>query len=129
MRLAAGRQTAPRLLEDADSHARDRRPGHEVIREPQRERLDVIDRILARQRVHGVLHRVGGEARPVVAVDVDGLERALELHVDRQVDELVRIAGSAHLHQPDARFAVAIPGQFGHRDHTNAESTPWCPSC
>ena len=28
----------------------------------------------------------------VVAVDVDRVERALELHVDRQVDELVRIA-------------------------------------
>ena len=61
-----------------------------MIREAAGERLDMVDRILPRQRVHRVLHRVGGDARRVVAVDIDRVERPLELDVDRQIDELVR---------------------------------------
>ena len=90
----------------------------------ERERLDVVDRILPRQRVDGVLHRVGREARPVVAVDVDRVERAFELDVDRQIDELVRIAGPPHLHQADPRLAVAIPGQIRHERSGDAS----CPA-
>ena len=104
VRLSAGGQAAPGLFDSADPDARDRRFGEKMIGEPERERLDMLDRILPRQRVDGVLHRVGREARPVVAVHVDGLERALELNLDRQVDQLVRIAGTPHLHEPDARL-------------------------
>ena len=78
------------MLHSADRDARHGRLGHEVIRQAAGERLDVSERILSRQRVHRILHRVGGDARRVVALDVDRVERALELDVDRQVDELVR---------------------------------------
>ena len=59
-------------------------------REPQRERLDVIDRILPRQRVHRVLHRVGGEARPRCRRRCRPRRKRLRAARRRQVDELVR---------------------------------------
>ena len=40
---------------------------------------------------------------------VDRLEIALELNVDRQVDERVRIGAPIELDQPNARLAVAVP--------------------
>ena len=84
------------MLRDAEMRTRrHRRLADEMIREPQRERLDMLDRILPRERVDRVLHRVGRQARRVVALDVDRLERALELHVERQVDDLVAAAGAA----------------------------------
>ena len=85
-----------------------------MLCEPETERLDVLDVILARERIHGVLHRVGRQTRSVVAVDVHRLERTLERHVEGEIDDLVRIPGAPHLHEPHARLAVAVPGQSRH---------------
>ena len=82
-----------------------------MLGEPQRERFHMRDRILPGRGIHGVLHRVGRQARGVVAIHVDGVERAFELHVDRQVDDLVRTVRPPHLHQADTRLAVAVPRQ------------------
>src|SRR5262245_561373 len=60
------------------------------------------------QRVHSVLHRVGGKTLRVVAVRVDGLEVALKR--DRHVEFAngVHASLSRYLHQADARFAVVV---------------------
>ena len=109
------------MLERADARAGYGRLLSEVIREAERERLDVRDRVAARERVHRVLHRVGREARAVVAGDVHIVERALELHVDREIDDVVWIAGvrAAHLHEAHARFAVPVPGEHATRLDTS----------
>ena len=99
------------MFSRGDADPGDRRFDDVMIREPQRELLHVIDRILPRQRVHDVLHRIGRMARGVVAVDVDLLERAFELDVDGEIDELVLGGGALDLHQPHARFAVTVPAQ------------------
>ncbi len=59
--------------------------------EPFPERLGRLDRALPRKRVHGVLHRVGRENLRVVAGGVRRAELALELHLDRQVVQLVPV--------------------------------------
>ena len=103
-----------------DANPRDPRFGGEVFGQTQSERFHVVDRIAPRERVDRILHRVGREAAAVVAVDVDGVERAFELDVQRQIHDLVRRRRrrTAHLHEADARFAVAVPGQLGIRIST-----------
>ena len=68
------------------------RPGREeVLDEPPSERLDVVDRMLLRERIDGVAHRVGGEQAGVVSLDVRGVEVALEPDVDREVAQVVAV--------------------------------------
>src|SRR5262249_39351088 len=86
---------------------------NEMITETQRERFRAGDRLFARERVHGVPHRVGRDARAVVAI-VDRFERSLEPHVERQLRYDVRRSGAIHFHQPHGGLAVAVPGDAAH---------------
>src|SRR5215470_1257792 len=85
-----------------------------MLGQARRKRLDVIDRILPRERVHGVLHRVGRQTAAVVAFDIDPLEGTLERDTEREIDQVVRIGTAANLHQPHVRFAISVPAQSGH---------------
>ncbi len=125
MRPAADVHAIPAMLDGANARASHGRHGEKMRGESTGKRLDVIDRILPRERVDRVLHRVGRDAGTVVAVDVDAIERALELDVDGDVDDLMPdvipswcpcpLEGPAHFHQAHARLAVAVPRESRHR--------------
>ena len=117
---ATGRQALPPLFGRGHAHAIDERPAGEMLGQAQKERFDVVDRIVPRKRVHGVLHRVGRETPGVLSLHVHRRERAFELHVDREVDDAVRLSvvvalRPAHLHETDPGLPVAIPAE-GHQD-------------
>ncbi len=102
MRATGSRDPFPAVLDRRDAHVRDGGLRREVFRQPFGERFDVGDRILTGQGIHRVLHRISGQTRTVVAAGVHDFERALELHVEREVDELVRITLPPHLHEAHA---------------------------
>ena len=80
-----------RLLDHADPRVATRSgPRQNARRAAAANDSTWMERILPRQRVDGVLHRVGRQARRVVAVGVNRVERTFELHVERQIDDVVR---------------------------------------
>ena len=50
------------------------------------------------------------------AIEIHRVERSLELHVNRDVHDIVGASGPPDLHEPDARFAVTVPREDGHRE-------------
>src|SRR6266516_3980556 len=65
-------------------------------------------------------------------LDVNRLERAFELHVDRCIDNIVWIARSPQPDEANAAFAVTVPAQFRHRYHAKGtegteETVPFPP--
>ena len=86
MGAAADLEPRPRVLDDVHARARYTRPRcEEVLDEPPSERLDGVDRILLRERIDRVAHRVGGKQAGVVSRGVRGVEVALEPDVDREI--------------------------------------------
>ena len=106
----AGRVEAlPEVLDDLDGRPRNRRVAlDEVTREREAEVLDRVEGALGRERVDGVLHRVRGQDRGVVALDVRILEVPLETHRDGEVLQVVPVRPPRHLDQADARLAVGV---------------------
>src|SRR5258706_118793 len=113
MRPTAGRQPLPWVLSDVDPDERHTWLRREVFRQPRRKRLDMIDPIAPGERVHGVLHRVGGETCAVVAVQVDRIKGAFERDIERELDEVVRIGAALAFHEPHLRLPVSIPREEG----------------
>ena len=106
-------QRLPGVLADRDRRALDRLGLDEVRREPARERLDRPVQVLGRERVDGVLHRVGRDDEGVVAGGERGVEAALERDVDGQVADAVdRPADDPD--EPDRLLAVAVGAELGH---------------
>jgi dihydropteroate synthase len=88
--------------------------GEEVGGERSREVLDRLDLDLSCQRVDGVLHRVRRKDVAVVAPHVGVVELALESHGHREIAQLVASLAAAHLHEPHARFPVAVLAESCH---------------
>ena len=102
-----------------------------VPRQPQAERLGIVDRIAGGQRVHGVLHRVGRQHVGVVAVGVGFVVVTLEPDRDRQIPQVVPIAVARDLDESDAvicrrpsqRACVTIPTtEQGRSNRDNLDS-------
>ena len=69
---------------------------------------------LARDRVDGVLHGVGGQDFAVVAVVVRGVKVAGEQYLHGPLAQFVSLGAARDFHQADARFAVAIFSELDH---------------
>src|SRR5262252_10219651 len=123
MRTTGYGKAVPRLLDDVDMDACDAALEKEVVRQIEREYLDMIEWMLPRLCIDRVLHRVCCQTRAVVAVDIDRVCLAFELHVDCQVDDLVRVARASHLDETHARFAVPIPRQHATHPDTSCSRT------
>ena len=121
--MARYRDVVPALLDRTHVSAHHVGLAEEVRREIQRERLYVIDRMVPRSGVHGVLHRVGRQARTVVTVDVDRVELAFHVNVDREIDDLVWIAGAPDLDEPNPRLAVPVRGKHATRPDMSCSRT------
>src|SRR5918992_6376023 len=85
VRVAAG-QALPGVLAQAGERAGHARIREEVLREGACEGWQRVERALGGERVNDVAHRVGGDQAGVVALGVDGIEVALEHHVDGEVE-------------------------------------------
>ena len=79
-------QPRPRCSKAEMRDGRNRRLRDEMIRRAASGTLRRDRSEPARERVHGVLHRVGRHARASCRHHVDRREGAFELHVDRQID-------------------------------------------
>ena len=74
----------------------------------QAEFFDGLDRMLPRQRVHGVFHGVRRQDLAVVAFCVRGLEVAFKTDRQSQLFDVVAALLPRHAQQPDARFSVIV---------------------
>ena len=97
----------PGRLDHLHPRPRDR-AAEEVPRQPQRELLRRPDAELLRERVDGVLLRVGREHGAVVAAQMDGLQLPRQRHRDEQIAQFVDVAVTAHADEVRLRLAVLI---------------------
>jgi hypothetical protein len=65
---------------------------HEMLGQRETERFDIPVEVVLRQRVHGVLHRVGRKDRGVVSIRVRPREISFEPHGDGHIPEVVTVA-------------------------------------
>jgi hypothetical protein len=102
-------ESIPPPLLDRDLDAR-RFPvlAQKVLGESEPEFLDLPAEPVLRERVDGVLHRVGGEHAGVVSRDVRGFEIAFESNRDRQVGNVVPAGAAIEADEPDPRLPVAV---------------------
>ena len=100
-------QPRPRDLDDLHPGPRDR-AADEVPRQPQRELLRRPDAVLLRERVDGVLLRVGREHGAVVAAQMDRLQLAGQGDRDEQIAQLVDVAVAHHADKMGLGLAVLI---------------------
>ena len=102
----------------------------EVLRKHTAECLRLANGVACGQGIDGVLHRIGRQDFPVVAVGVRLVVFTLEPDRDGEIFEVVAIAVARHLDEPDARFSVGSLSEHvsrflatDHTDHTNHITT------
>ena len=89
--------------------------------EQQPEGFGFGDAVACRQRVHGVLHRVGRQHVAIVAVRIGCVVGAFEADGHRQIAQIVTVAAARHLDEADAGLSVRrlrqrrLSGDRGHR--------------
>ena len=107
MRASLDVDPVPELLREVDRHPPDMVARvEEVRRQRHAERLRLPHAVLGRQRVDGVLHGVGRQHAGIVAVDIRGVEIALEPDRHAEVEEIVAILTPVDGHEADAGLAV-----------------------
>ncbi len=88
----------------------------EVAAERCRELFDRFQRVLLRQCVGDVFHRVGRDDQAVVADRIGIGEVTFELDSDRELAHLVTLSLTRHLGESNSRFAVRMMGQHDSHD-------------
>ena len=105
---------SPSLLGQIDANpAQKRIPLEKELRQRPPERLGLVDRMLRRQRIHGVLHRIGRQDVAIVAIRVGLVVLAFKPDRDREILEVVAVAVPRDFDEPDARFAVGRFSEHG----------------
>src|SRR5271166_2023178 len=84
-----------------------------MFSQAQAELFDFAQRLLAREGVNRVLHRVRGQDLAIVALKVSSGKVPRKLNVHIQVLHLVTRTTALYLYQPRARFPVPVLRQYG----------------